>query len=70
MLSAAKDFRIVQKEVAELIKGRILVGHALRNDFKVTVHLLRLCVWSTFYNFLRIFSCTGLVIKPSKARYS
>ncbi|XP_009762159.1 uncharacterized protein LOC107814025 isoform X1 [Nicotiana tabacum] len=33
-LKKAKDFRIVQKEVAELIKGRILVGHALRNDFK------------------------------------
>ncbi|OIT01781.1 hypothetical protein A4A49_14550 [Nicotiana attenuata] len=33
-LRYAKDFRIVQTEVAELIKGRILVGHALRNDFK------------------------------------
>ncbi|KAF3442454.1 hypothetical protein FNV43_RR16370 [Rhamnella rubrinervis] len=33
-LKKAKDFRIVQKRVAELIKGRILVGHALRNDFK------------------------------------
>lgn len=33
-LKKAKDFRVVQKEVAELIKGRILVGHALRNDFK------------------------------------
>ncbi|KAJ0700860.1 putative exoribonuclease II [Helianthus annuus] len=30
----AKDFRIVQKEVAELLKGKILVGHALRNDLK------------------------------------
>ncbi|KAK4373963.1 hypothetical protein RND71_004640 [Anisodus tanguticus] len=33
-LKKAKDFRVVQKEVAELIKGKILVGHALRNDFK------------------------------------
>nr|XP_011460758.1 PREDICTED: RNA exonuclease 4 isoform X1 [Fragaria vesca subsp. vesca] len=33
-LRKAKDFRIVQKNVAELIKGRILVGHALRNDLK------------------------------------
>ncbi|CAB4277416.1 unnamed protein product [Prunus armeniaca] len=33
-LRKAKDFRIVQKRVAELIKGRILVGHALRNDLK------------------------------------
>lgn len=36
-LSAAKEFRVVQKKVAELIKGRILVGHALRNDLKVNV---------------------------------
>ncbi|KAK4794780.1 hypothetical protein SAY86_012774 [Trapa natans] len=34
-LKKAKDFRIVQKKVAEIIKGRILVGHALHNDFKV-----------------------------------
>ena len=33
--AAAKDFPKVQKRVAELIKGRILVGHALRNDLKV-----------------------------------
>ncbi|KAL5565328.1 hypothetical protein UlMin_028492 [Ulmus minor] len=34
-LRKAKDFREVQKKVAELIKGKILVGHALRNDLKV-----------------------------------
>lgn len=33
-LKKAKDFRAVQKKVAELLKGRILVGHALRNDLK------------------------------------
>ncbi|KAJ0045452.1 hypothetical protein Pint_04661 [Pistacia integerrima] len=33
-LRKAKDFRIVQKKVAELVEGRILVGHALHNDFK------------------------------------
>lgn len=33
-LRRAKDFPTVQKKVAELIKGRILVGHALRNDLK------------------------------------
>lgn len=33
-LRKAKDFGVVQKEVAELLKGRILVGHALRNDLK------------------------------------
>ncbi|KAL2944454.1 RNA exonuclease 4 [Bienertia sinuspersici] len=33
-LRKAKDFPTVQKKVAELIKGRILVGHALCNDLK------------------------------------
>jgi len=27
----------VQKEVSDLLKGRILVGHALHNDLKVGV---------------------------------
>lgn len=39
MLSVAKDFRIVQKEVSELLKDRILVGHALRNDLKVSMQI-------------------------------
>ncbi|WKA12051.1 hypothetical protein VitviT2T_029480 [Vitis vinifera] len=33
-LKKAKDFQTVQRQVAELIKGRLLVGHALRNDLK------------------------------------
>ncbi|GAB2231048.1 hypothetical protein Droror1_Dr00027335 [Drosera rotundifolia] len=33
-LKKAKEFRVAQKEVAELIKERILVGHALRNDLR------------------------------------
>lgn len=32
--SRAEDFWEVQKEVARLLKGRILVGHALHNDLK------------------------------------
>lgn len=43
LFSAAKDFWIVQTRVAELIKGRILVGHALRNDLKVSGILIWLC---------------------------
>lgn len=35
LITAAKEFWAVQKQVAELIKGRILVGHALHNDLKV-----------------------------------
>ncbi|KAL5081594.1 hypothetical protein RYX36_010015 [Vicia faba] len=34
-LRKAKDFCTAQKKVAELIHGRILVGHALSNDLKV-----------------------------------
>ncbi|NXQ53356.1 REXO4 exonuclease, partial [Anthoscopus minutus] len=34
-INTGEDFRTVQKEVAEILKGRILVGHALRNDLKV-----------------------------------
>ncbi|QCE10008.1 RNA exonuclease 4 [Vigna unguiculata] len=33
-LRKAKDFWTAQKKVSELINGRILVGHALSNDFK------------------------------------
>ncbi|XP_025118198.2 RNA exonuclease 4 isoform X2 [Bubalus bubalis] len=29
-----EEFEVVQREVAELLKGRILVGHALHNDLK------------------------------------
>ncbi|XP_077005192.1 RNA exonuclease 4 [Tamandua tetradactyla] len=34
-LKQGEEFEVVQKEVAELLKGRILVGHALHNDLKV-----------------------------------
>ncbi|XP_015500336.2 RNA exonuclease 4 [Parus major] len=34
-LNTGEDFKVVQKEVAEILKGRILVGHALQNDLKV-----------------------------------
>lgn len=30
-----EDFKTVQKEVADILNGRILVGHALHNDLKV-----------------------------------
>ncbi|KAL8512125.1 hypothetical protein ACS0TY_018542 [Phlomoides rotata] len=33
-LKLAKKFNLVQNKVAEMIHGRILVGHALRNDLK------------------------------------
>ncbi|XP_010147063.1 PREDICTED: RNA exonuclease 4, partial [Eurypyga helias] len=34
-VNTGEDFKTVQKEVADILKGRILVGHALRNDLKV-----------------------------------
>nr|XP_009932960.1 PREDICTED: RNA exonuclease 4 [Opisthocomus hoazin] len=34
-INTGEDFKTVQKEVADILKGRILVGHALRNDLKV-----------------------------------
>ncbi|XP_065736043.1 RNA exonuclease 4 [Phocoena phocoena] len=33
-LAQGEAFEVVQKEVADLLKGRILVGHALHNDLK------------------------------------
>ena len=30
----AKPFEVVQKEVMELLQGKVLVGHALKNDFQ------------------------------------
>ncbi|NXM49656.1 REXO4 exonuclease, partial [Gymnorhina tibicen] len=34
-INTGEDFKTVQKEVAEILNGRILVGHALQNDLKV-----------------------------------
>ncbi|XP_076469750.1 RNA exonuclease 4-like [Babylonia areolata] len=34
-LRDAEDFLVVQKKVSELLKGKVLVGHALHNDLKV-----------------------------------
>ena len=48
-LSPAPDFKTVQREVSDLITGRILVGHGLHHDLKVasTIHLLSQWWWST-----------------------
>jgi len=37
----AVDFKVVQKEVSDLLIGRILVGHAVQHDLKVGI----LCVF-------------------------
>lgn len=34
-LKSGEDFKVVQKEVSDILKGRLLVGHALHNDLAV-----------------------------------
>lgn len=34
-LQDGEDFEVVQREVADILKGKILVGHALKNDLDV-----------------------------------
>ena len=41
----AEAFSKVQKDIYDIIKGRILVGHALHNDLKV-----RILLYVTIYN--------------------
>ena len=31
----AEDFKVVQKEVSEMLQNRILVGHSIKNDLRV-----------------------------------
>ena len=46
-LFSGEDFLVVQKEVHDLLKGRILVGHALQNDMKVSWSLCKTKIrWS------------------------
>lgn len=37
-MATAREFEVVQREIAALLKGRILVGHDIRNDLEV-LHL-------------------------------
>ena len=41
----AKTFEEVQGAVAELVKDRILIGHAIQNDLKVCTLLQVTCPW-------------------------
>lgn len=45
LLLPAKTFEKVQGAVAELVKNRILIGHAIQNDLKVCTLLAH--VWRT-----------------------
>lgn len=44
-LEGAPVFDAVQKQVAELIEGRILVGHAIENDLKASFYVLKSSHW-------------------------
>lgn len=57
----APSFVEVQKEVADLIKDRILVGHALTNDTQVGVlSLLCLVLCSRFHHLLLVTGPSSL----------
>lgn len=50
IFSTADNFSLVQEEVSSILKGRILVGHALHNDLKVSqLHYI------SQFNLLNIF---------------
>ena len=50
----ATPFKTVQKEVSELLEGRILVGHSVQNDLKVSCEHMR------YSNVLFIAQCSSL----------
>ncbi|KAK0170141.1 hypothetical protein PV328_010739 [Microctonus aethiopoides] len=54
-LKDGEEFTLVQKEVADILKGRILVGHALKNDLSVLFlsHPKRLLRDTSRYNLFR-----------------
>ena len=37
-MPVAPEFSVVQKQVSDLLKDRILVGHSVQNDLKVHSH--------------------------------
>lgn len=57
----AEEFSVVQKEVSDLLQGRILVGHALRNDLKVYIFY---STWLFTCNFHKA-QCDWMALKIS-----
>ena len=41
---SAPDFKTVQLEVSKLLRGKILVGHALKNDLAVSCFINKIIV--------------------------
>lgn len=48
--AAGEDVQTVQREVAEILKGRIVVGHAIHNDLKVAWRKYLIGKGSNFQN--------------------
>lgn len=72
---AAKDFNIAQRKVADILKGRILVGHALRNDLKASTNALYFCLRQFYTSYDSIIEkfvdfCLGFAFNTSKERYT
>lgn len=47
-LSGAPGFEEVQKRVVDVLKGRVVVGHAITNDLQVSPALCMLCALVAF----------------------
>lgn len=62
MVASAPTFDVVQAQVNRLLKGKILVGHALQNDLKVYM--------SSDGPVLILLLQTGSIFATSKAAYS
>jgi DNA polymerase III epsilon subunit-like protein len=43
-LITGEDFEVVQKEVSEILNGRLLIGHAIHNDLKVNNRDNDMCI--------------------------
>ncbi|KAI9102501.1 ribonuclease H-like domain-containing protein [Phlyctochytrium arcticum] len=58
LLKTAFPFKLIQKEVADLIRDRVVVGHALKNDFNALflTHPSRLVRDTALYKPFRVFS--------------
>ena len=50
---AGKDFKVVQKEVSDILQGRLLVGHAVHHDLKVSINIKenQMFIYSVFGQF-------------------
>jgi len=50
---SAENFKTVQQKVADLLKDRVLVGHALHNDMKVIFYVL----YYSYCNLMALQKC-------------